>query len=98
MGQRSPKLAARALNNRIATMVLMARSRAALTQAELAERVGTRQPVIARFEDPHYEGHSLSMLQRIATALNLSVEVRLVSKPKPLRNAAGGTSGRGARR
>jgi ribosome-binding protein aMBF1 (putative translation factor) len=71
----------KALNQRIAVLVQTARLRAGLTQVELAERARTRQPVIARFEDPHYEGHSLSMLQRIAAALDLKVEVRLIARP-----------------
>jgi len=44
----------------------------------LAELVGTTQSVIARLEDADYEGHSLSMLQRIATAVNKRLEVRFV--------------------
>ena len=49
---------------------------AGLTQQGLAELVGTTQAVILRLEDADYEGHSLSMLQRIATALNQKVEIR----------------------
>jgi len=44
--------------------------KAGLTQQQLADLSGTKQPVIARLEDADYEGHSLSMLQRIAHALN----------------------------
>jgi hypothetical protein len=40
--------------------------------------VGTKQPVIARLEDADYEGHSLTMLQRIATALDQKLEIHLV--------------------
>ena len=50
-----------------------------LTQKQLAELVGTTQSVIARLEDADYEGHSLSMLQRIAAAVNKRLEVRFVS-------------------
>lgn len=49
-----------------------------LTQKELADRVGTSQSVIARLEDADYEGHSLRMLRRIATALDAHVSVHLV--------------------
>ena len=49
-----------------------------LTQAELAQTVGTSQSVIARLEDSDYEGHSLRMLRRIAEALNARLAVRLV--------------------
>jgi hypothetical protein len=33
--------------------------------------------VIARLEDAEYEGHSLSMLKRIAQALNQRLEIHL---------------------
>ena len=53
-------------------------SSAGLTQRELADRVGTTQSVIARLEDADYAGYSLSMLQRIARALNRRVEINLL--------------------
>ena len=56
-----------------------ARKTAGLTQQELADLVGTHQPVIARMEDNAYEGHTLSMLGRIAQALKVRVEFRFVS-------------------
>jgi len=59
-------------------MIYEARTRAKLSQRQLAELVGTRQPVIARLEDADYRGHSLSMLQRIARALNKRLDVRFV--------------------
>lgn len=54
------------------------RKMAGLTQTELAELIGSKQPVIARLEDADYEGHSLTMLQRIAIALNQRVEINFV--------------------
>jgi len=63
------------LNAKIARLIYDARTRAGLTQAELASKIGTRQPVIARLEDADYEGHSLKMLQKIAAALNLRFDV-----------------------
>ena len=68
-------IAEEALNVRIARMIYEARTQAGLTQAQLAELIGTKQPVIARLEDADYEGHSLSMLQRIAEALGQHLEV-----------------------
>lgn len=64
--------------NAIAQLIYDARTRAGLTQKELAERVGTRQPTIARLEDADYAGHSLRMPRRIAAALHMRLEVRLV--------------------
>ena len=66
------------LNSRIAEMILEAREQANLTQAELAELVGSTQSAISRLEDADYEGHSLTMLQRVASALDQRVEVRFV--------------------
>jgi transcriptional regulator with XRE-family HTH domain len=59
-------------------MIYNARTLAGLTQQQLAELVGTKQPVIARLEDADYEGHSLAVLQRIAAALGMRVEIRFV--------------------
>jgi len=74
------------VNSRVARMIYDARTAAGLTQQQLAARIGTQQPVIARLEDGDYPGHSLSMLQRIATALALQLEVRMV--PRRRRRAA----------
>jgi DNA-binding XRE family transcriptional regulator len=49
-----------------------------LTQAELAEQVGTRQPSISRLE--HGQLGSFEFLRRVAEALDAQVEIRLASK------------------
>jgi len=67
------------VNAEVAQLIYDVRSKAKLTQKQLAEVVGTTQSVIARLEDADYEGHSLSMLQRIAAAVNKRLEVRFVS-------------------
>jgi ribosome-binding protein aMBF1 (putative translation factor) len=67
------------VNSQIAQMVYDARTAAGLTQKELADMVGTGQSAIARLEDADYDGHSLTMLQRIAEALNCHVELRIVT-------------------
>ena len=54
------------------------RTEAGLTQQELADRVGTSKSAICRLEDADYEGHSLSMLKRIADALDKRVEIRFL--------------------
>jgi ribosome-binding protein aMBF1 (putative translation factor) len=74
------------VNAEVAALILAARREAGLTQAQLAERVGTTQPAIARLEDATYTGHSLSMLQRIAAALGKRLDVRM--RPAPKRGAA----------
>jgi hypothetical protein len=40
--------------------------------------VGTRQQNIARIENPAYQGHSLSLLRRIARTLGLVVHVDFI--------------------
>ena len=76
------------INLQIARLIYDARKAAGLSQKALADLIQTKQPVIARLEDADYEGHSLSMLQRIAGALNQQLEVRFTPrgeerKPKP---------------
>ena len=63
---------------KLAELIYAARKRAGLTQAQLAEAVGTKQQVISLLESADYEGHSLSMLERIAKALHSKVEIRFV--------------------
>ena len=70
------------INAAVAQLIYAARTKAGLSQEELAERVGTKQSVISRLEDADYEGHSLSMLQRIAAALGQCVEIRFSSPGK----------------
>ena len=65
------------LNYQVAVAIRKARVTVGLTQDELAERVGTTQSVISRLEDTDYEGHSLTMLQRIADVLHRRLTIRL---------------------
>lgn len=76
------------LNTSVAEMILAAREKAGLTQGQLAKLVGTTQSVISRLEDADYDGHSLTMLRRIAEAMDHRVEVRLVAAPWTPRRAA----------
>lgn len=63
---------------RVGQLIYDARAEAGLTQSDLAKLVGTTQSVISQLEDAEYSGHSLSMLERIAKALNRRVEIRLL--------------------
>ena len=65
-------------NADVARKVHELRKRAGLTQAQLAKQVGTTASVISRMENADYAGHSLSMLRRIAAALDKRVEIRFV--------------------
>ena len=62
----------------VAEMLYAARKKAGLTQAQLAELAGTTQQVISQHENADYEGHSLSMLRRLAAAMDSHVELRIV--------------------
>ena len=58
---------------------LKARSAAGLTQAELAERIGTTQSAIARLESGRgSHSPSLATLQKYARALGCRIELKLI--------------------
>jgi ribosome-binding protein aMBF1 (putative translation factor) len=76
------------LNAHVAQLIYDARTEAGLSQKELAEMIGTTQSVISRLEDADYEGHSLSMLSRIATALNREVKIAFVPIPPHVGDAS----------
>ena len=73
-------------NAEIAGQIHTLRTRARLSQRQLAAKIGTTASVICRLEDADYSGHSLGMLRRIAAALNKRVEIRFV--PAGRRSAA----------
>lgn len=73
-------IAEETVNVRVARLIYEARTGANLTQQELANLIDSKQPVVARLEDADYGGHSLSMLDRIATALGKRVEINFVPK------------------
>jgi transcriptional regulator with XRE-family HTH domain len=66
----------------IARKIYELRMKAKLSQSELARKVGTTQSVISRLEDADYDGHSLEMLRRIASALEKRVEIRFLPSRK----------------
>lgn len=62
---------------------LKARATAGVTQAEVAERIGTTQSAIARLESGKGKhSPSLSTLQKYAHALGCRLELRLVNETK----------------
>src|SRR6478735_4983585 len=60
----------------VARQIFALRTTAGLSQRQLSKLVGTTASVICRLEDADYEGHSLAMLKRIASALQQRVEIR----------------------
>lgn len=80
---RDPAFAARIKNAGeawdVALQIAALREQAGVSQKELAKLLKTSQQQISRLESPNYEGHSLSMLRRVATALH--ARVRVVFEP-----------------
>jgi transcriptional regulator with XRE-family HTH domain len=63
----------------VALQITALRKKAGLSQKELAKLLKTSQQQISRLESSGYEGHSLSMLRRVAEALH--ARVRVVFEP-----------------
>jgi transcriptional regulator with XRE-family HTH domain len=61
----------------VALQIAALREKAGLSQKDLARKLKTTQQQISRLESPDYEGHSLSMLRRVASALHARVRVVL---------------------
>lgn len=59
----------------VALQIAALREQAGLSQKDLAKLLKTSQQQISRLESPGYEGHSLSMLRRVAEALHVRVRV-----------------------
>lgn len=59
----------------VALQLAALRKQAGISQKELARKLKTSQQQVSRLESPAYEGHSLSMLRRVARALNAEVKV-----------------------
>src|SRR6266481_9263436 len=64
----------------VALQIAALREQAGLSQKDLARKLKTSQQQISRLESPSYEGHSLSMLRRVAKVL--SAKVRVVFEPE----------------
>lgn len=74
------RVAAAADTARIAEEIYALRERHGLSQADLAVRIESTQPAVARLESASYLGHSISMLRRIAAAVGEEVVVRFVPR------------------
>lgn len=59
----------------IALQIAALRKQAGLSQKDLARELKTSQQQISRLESPAYEGHSLSMLRRVAEALDAELKI-----------------------
>ena len=77
------ELSSARVNDDVARKIRELREEAGFSQRKLAELIGTTASVICRLEDADYEGHSLSMLNRIATVLNKRIKIDFVPKVYP---------------
>src|SRR6266852_3934394 len=64
----------------VALQLAALREKAGLSQKELARKLKTSQQNISRLESPAYEGHSLSMLRRVAHVLGATIRVTIAPK------------------
>jgi DNA-binding XRE family transcriptional regulator len=64
----------------VALQIAALREQAGLSQKDLAKLLNTSQQQISRLESPNYEGHSLSVLRRVAEVLH--ARVRVVFEPE----------------
>src|SRR5258708_15681483 len=64
----------------VALQLTALREKAGLSQKDLARKLKTSQQNISRLESPSYEGHSLSMLRRVAEVLGATIRVTISSK------------------
>jgi ribosome-binding protein aMBF1 (putative translation factor) len=78
--KRKASVEAERVNAEVARLIYTMRNEAGLTQGQLAELVGTTQSVISRLEDSDYDGHSLSILSRIAGALQKKLTVTMTAQ------------------
>jgi DNA-binding XRE family transcriptional regulator len=62
---------------RLAIQIREVRESRGWTQAELARRIGTSQPAIARLESGEYDGYTVGILRRIAQATSARLQIRL---------------------
>src|SRR3954471_13472550 len=56
------------------------REEAGMTQKQLAAKIGTQPSAISRIEDADYDGHSISLLQKVADALNMRLLIDFAPK------------------
>jgi ribosome-binding protein aMBF1 (putative translation factor) len=60
--------------------MIKAREKAGLTQAELAKRIGTRQPALSRLERGGFKKATVETLKKIADALDTRLVIKLQAK------------------
>lgn len=66
--------------------LLKAREKAGLTQEELAEKIGTKQPALSRLERGGFKKASVETLRKIADVLDARLVIKL--QPKKVNHPA----------
>jgi DNA-binding XRE family transcriptional regulator len=76
---------------RLIRELLEARSRAGLTQEEVAESMGTTKSAVSRLESAGKHSPSVGTLKKYAHAVGCEVEIRLVpsATPRPTKASSG---------
>ncbi|MEO7299245.1 MAG: helix-turn-helix transcriptional regulator [Verrucomicrobiota bacterium] len=64
----------------VALQIAALREKAGFSQKDLARKLRTSQQNISRLESPSYEGHSLTMLRRVADVLGATISVTFAAK------------------
>jgi transcriptional regulator with XRE-family HTH domain len=77
----------------VAMQLAALREKAGLSQKELARKLKTSQQNVSRLESPSYEGHSLSMLRRVAGLLGATVRVVIEPRKNSGRSVVAETAG-----
>ncbi len=65
---------------KLANQIVAARQKRHLSQRALAERIGTKQPTVARMERADYTGYTVTTLAKIAAATGAMLDVRIVPR------------------
>lgn len=60
--------------------MIEAREKANISQAELADKIGTKQPALSRLEKGGYKKATFETLEKIADALGFRISIRLEPK------------------
>lgn len=64
----------------ISEKIAQLRHKAHLTQEQLAEKIHTTKSAISRYESNGYQGYSVSLLQKIASACGADLQIVFVPK------------------
>jgi DNA-binding XRE family transcriptional regulator len=80
--QRQEELAQSRREIALGEKIRLLREEAGLTQQALAKQIGTQPSAISRIEDANYDRHSVSLLSRIAKALDMRLIIDFERKER----------------